>query len=512
MKPAQVKNLIATNIFKSGLGEIELYNQSFQEKTGAAYVLVKSARDRRLICIGDSIPTRLRGESKSLTFDGKPIQAKVCPLSHENAVALRSLFPWTAPLVVGLRTSFGAGDRLGIATPGHIRAFKGYAIFPVLAQQSIREMTRTQRSAEQVMDDATWAVLQEGYTGGFGSDADHLKTLEDIRSTVEAGFVGFTVDPSDHIVNRADAMSLGELEQAYKRLFATAAEAASFLTEYADQQFPVKGTQHSIVIKVRKDELLRLAVKYLPAVRHTITCYRELEKLFGDKPFDFEMSVDETETPTTPSAHFLVISELVKAGVKLTSLAPRFIGEFQKAIDYIGDLHEFRRQLREHVAIAEHFGGYKISVHSGSDKFSIFPIVGEETGGVFHEKTAGTSYLEALRIVSRRDPKLFREIVAFARPKFEGERFSYHVTTDMSKVPDAEKLSDGELERMLDENDSRQVLHITFGSVLTTKNDAGKYLFRERIYDLLHRHEEEYYQVLQTLFIKHLKAFKVPKK
>ncbi len=512
MKYAQVKKLITTNISKFGLGEIELYERSFQKKEGVAYVLAKSRRNRWLICIGDAIPSSLRGEPMLLTFDGEPIHAKVCPLSHENAVALRNLFPWAGPQVVGSKTSFGAGDRLGVATPGHIRTFKDYAIFPVLAQQSIREMTRTQRSAEQVMDDATWAVFQEGYTGGFGSDADHLKTLDDIRSTVAAGFVGFTVDPSDHIVNRADTMSLGELEQAYTQLFSTAAEAAGFLKEYADKEFLVKGEKRGIVIKMSKEELLRLAIKYLPAIRHTITSYRELQKLFGDRPFDFEMSVDETETPTTASAHFLVASELAKAGVQLTSLAPRFIGEFQKAIDYIGDLNEFRRQLREHVTIAEHFGGYKISVHSGSDKFSIFPIVGEETGGVFHEKTAGTSYLEALRIVSRRDAKLFREIVAFARPKFESERFSYHVTTDMSKVPDAEKLSDEDLERMLDENDSRQVLHITFGSVLTTKNDAGQYLFRNRIYDLLYRHEEEYYQALQSLFEKHLNAFKVPHK
>ena len=83
-----------------------------------------------------------------------------------------------APSLLGLETSLGLGDRLGLATPGHIRAVRGTCLGPILAQQSIREMERTNRTPDDVMDDATWGVLQEGWREGFGSDADHLDSHE----------------------------------------------------------------------------------------------------------------------------------------------------------------------------------------------------------------------------------------------------------------------------------------------------------------------------------------------
>ena len=93
-------------------------------------------------------------------------------------------------------------------------------------------------------------------------------------------------------------------------------------------------------------------------------------------------------------------SELLRLGVKFVSLAPRFVGRFEKGVDYIGDLALFEAELAQHAAVQKHFGNYKISIHSGSDKFSIYPLFAKYTEGKVHLKTAGTSYLEALRVMA----------------------------------------------------------------------------------------------------------------
>jgi hypothetical protein len=98
------------------------------------------------------------------------------PLGPRNAAALRDQLPWLKPRPLGLRTSAGLGDRMGLATPGHVRAIRAAgSVAPIFAQQSIREMTRTGRTPQQVMDDATWGIFQEGWQLGMGADAD-LKT------------------------------------------------------------------------------------------------------------------------------------------------------------------------------------------------------------------------------------------------------------------------------------------------------------------------------------------------
>ncbi|MCZ6775798.1 MAG: tagaturonate epimerase family protein, partial [Ignavibacteria bacterium] len=99
-------------------------------------------------------------------YGSEPI--KRCPLNHHNAMAIRQLFDFTKPVLIGIQNSIGLGDRLGLANPAHLRVVAGTNLKPILAQQSIRELERTHREAEDVMDAATWAVFQEGYRDGFG--------------------------------------------------------------------------------------------------------------------------------------------------------------------------------------------------------------------------------------------------------------------------------------------------------------------------------------------------------
>src|SRR5689334_17170094 len=107
----------------------------------------------------------------------------------------------SACTTLGLSPSFGFGDRIGLATPGHVEAMRraGEGIAPIFPQQSIREMARTGRSPQHVMDDALRGMRRAGWTGTTGADADHLKTTEDVDATAAVGFTFFTIDPSEHV-------------------------------------------------------------------------------------------------------------------------------------------------------------------------------------------------------------------------------------------------------------------------------------------------------------------------
>jgi hypothetical protein len=183
------------------------------------------------------------------------------------------------------------------------------------------------------------------------------------------------------------------------------------------------------------------------------------------------------------------------------SLAPRYVGDFEKGVDYIGDLSEFENSFAMHVAVAKTFGPYKLSLHSGSDKFSVYPIASRLAGDLVHLKTAGTSYLEALRAIAQVDPQLFREIAAFARERYPVDRASYHVSAEVEKAPDAGRLPDDELTALLDDFHAREILHVTFGSVLRHPD------FREPFFAALRGDEEVYYQALETHFGKHFAPF-----
>jgi len=124
-----------------------------------------------------------------------------------------------------------------------------------------------------------------------------------------------------------------------------------------------------------------------------------------------------------------------------------------------------------------------------------------------HLKTAGTSYLEALRAVARVDPALFREILAFAIEHYEEDKASYHVSADVNKVIRPDAVSDEELPDVLDQFDTREALHVTFGSVLTLRDAEGRSVFKDRLYAVLEANETEHYAALESHIVKHVTPF-----
>ena len=474
---------------------LDVYEASIAESEGVTYFLCRRGVEKFVGTVGEG---KLAGE-KVGELKGRPVI--VGRTDHANAGGLRAALPWTAPRCIGLAGSVGLGDRLGVATPGHIRAVRGSGLAAVLAQQSIREMTRTRRTPEEVMDCAAWGVFQEGFRDGFGADADHLQKKEDIDATVPAGFTMFTIDPGAFVDNTADSDPPAALAEKVGRLDMLRLDtgAAELMNRYVGRTFKLDGA------KVHFDEqtLLRAAAKYGNAVAHTVEMYRRLQGAARGE-YEVEVSVDETDSPTSPAEHYFFASELKRLGVQWVSMAPRFIGRFEKGVDYIGDLDAFGASFAEHVAVMKALGPYKISIHSGSDKFSIYPIAAELAGQYVHLKTAGTSYLEAVRAVATIDPGLFREILEFSHGRYEEDKATYHVSADPAKVPRAAGLKDDQLAGVLDLFDGRQLLHVTFGSVLTA--DGGK-RFRERILAALNQDEQTHYAILEKHLGRHVAPF-----
>jgi hypothetical protein len=479
------------------LSNLKIFPHSLVTWDGMECALAQTATGPQLVVLADPAgQSGFEGECSELA--GRTLLTG--PMTPKNAAALRSRFDWLRPGLLGLRTSAGMGDRIGLATPGHIRAVRktGGKVAPIFAQQSMREMARTGRTPQQVMDEAAWGIFQEGWLSGFGADADHLKTPENIDACLAAGYTFFTIDPSAHVDNRAESADLGELRELAESLPADLQPRASGLL---DTSYDVEGQR----VTFSEAVLFKAVVKYGKAIAHVASMYRHVVKAAGRHLFELEVSVDETDQPTSHAEHLYIAKELKRMGVQWVSLAPRFVGKFEKGVDYIGDLAAFETCIAGHAAIARQLGPYKISLHSGSDKFSIYPAAMRQTHSLVHLKTAGTSYLEALRTVAAFDADLLRDIYIFARQHYKADKASYHVSAELSRAPLPENVKNWT--GLLDQFNAREILHVTFGSVLTGKSASGQWLFHDRFVDLLRSHPEAYAANLEKHFIRHLKPF-----
>jgi hypothetical protein len=470
------------------------YPESQVSYEGATYWLERSADGaKRLVAVADD-ESAFRGFAGTTERTNGQVRL-VADTTPENAEALRSALPWLTPSRFGLHTSVGFGDRLGLATPGHVQALKtvGGPINPVFAQQSIREMGRCHRTPRNVLDDATWGAFQAGWTAPVGGDADHLEQLEDIDDTVAAGFVFYTLDPKAEVDPEAEHADAAVIQQKVEALDwpSLDSDLATFRKSYVGHRIDL---EHE-AIELDEESVVRAMAKYGPSLAHAMAMYRRL----GEKGIDCEVefAVDETDYPTKPAEHVVVVRELQRLGMEFISFAPRFVGRFEKGVEYIGDLDELQRDFEIHAEIARALGPYKLSLHSGSDKYSTYPLIAEATKGVVHLKTAGTSWAEALRVIAHNDPDLMREVLALALDSFEANRKSYHLSCDPTKIPPDP--TDDQVAQLMDRVDSRQVLHVGYGVILEE--------FGPRMYQVWNDNEEEHYRIIADHFVKHLTPF-----
>jgi hypothetical protein len=434
------------------------------------------------------------GESSvGATLDG--------PLTAKNAAAVRTHLPWLRPRPVGLATSAGVGDRLGLATPGHVAAFRvhGRGVFPVFAQQSIREMERLDRTPQQVMDAATFGCVEAGWDSVVGADADHITVTEDIDRCVDAGYPSFTLDPGTHVRKVADSVSedalddlpWGELED----------DKASLLRRYSELVVDLGEKS----LRVEPAEVVRAAARYGAAVAYVLEMYRHVHAR-ADRPIEIEIAVDETDEVTTYAEHVYWATEMRRLGMTWNGFAPRYIGDFEKGVEYIGDTKVLHDSLVTHSRIARALGPYKLSLHSGSDKFSIYGLVADATDRMVHLKTSGTSYMCALGVAADRAPELFREIYAVSREAYCGTRASYQVSARIDETPDAAQLPVEALGELLSRTDTRQLLHVGYGAVLT-RSGHGTSSLADSLRSLLSAEAPAYALALEDHLGRHLQPF-----
>jgi hypothetical protein len=285
--------------------------------------------------------------------------------------------------------SMGVGDRFGQEGCAQLRAFlaakqAGVAIAPVW-NKSNREHTLIGTRPDDVRSQADAAVKACGWDGPHFVDADHIG-MGNVDKFVQASDF-FTIDVADFIGKSSSDASLSSF----------VSEMAKFVGE-----LPIPGL--AAPIAVTPASLQEFAAKYLFAVEEAGRVYRHIEKAKGTGKFVTEVSLDETNSPQTPAEIFFLLAAIAREKIPAQTIAPKFSGEFLKGIDYVGDVQQFAREFSDDLAVLSHakklFGlpdALKLSVHSGSDKFSLYPIMHKalkEADAGVHLKTAGTTWLE----------------------------------------------------------------------------------------------------------------------
>ncbi len=285
--------------------------------------------------------------------------------------------------------SIGLGDRFSHQGVAQLRAIvkanqSGLDICPVW-NKSNREHIYVHSHPADVRKEADAAVATLGFTGKYFVDADHINLSTVAPFVATADF--FTLDVASFIGKESSTEDVN----------AFVASCAKYI---GDLKIP--GIGHPLVVT---DELLRIiASKFLAATKQAAEIYTFLKEEKGAENFVTEVSMDEVESPQTPVELLFILKMLADKGVPVQTIAPKFTGRFNKGVDYTGDLDQFAKEFEEDVLVLDYcvkeFGlpaEIKLSVHSGSDKFSIYPIMAavilKHDKGL-HVKTAGTTWLE----------------------------------------------------------------------------------------------------------------------
>lgn len=287
--------------------------------------------------------------------------------------------------------SMGIGDRFAHQGKAQLAAFVkakefGVDVAPVW-NKSNREHLIVHSEPPSVRAEADAAVTALGWTRPYFVDADHigLQTVDKFLRSSDF----FTIDVADFIGKPADDSAIREFVAAHAQLAGS---------------LRVPGIEGGLDVTTERIEAI--ARKYLHAVREAGKVYRHIEAAKGRDNFVAEVSMDETDQPQTPVELLFILAAIAREGITVRTIAPKFTGRFNKGVDYVGDLAQFEREFNDDLAVIAYAvnefalpADLKLSVHSGSDKFSIYPAIRRairRTGAGLHIKTAGTTWLEEL--------------------------------------------------------------------------------------------------------------------
>lgn len=285
--------------------------------------------------------------------------------------------------------SFGTGDRFGKQGKAQLKAIQeaeklGIQV-TLVWNKSNREHQTIKTHPESLRAEADEAIKSNGYTKPYFVDADHI-TLSTVNEFMPHSDF-FTLDVADFIGKKASNKSISDYVEKMKK--------------YAGKM-TIPGIQE--VFDAPASKIKEIAQKYLFAIQQAGLLYRHIESKKGKGNFITEVSMDEVENPQTPLEMFFILAAIAEEKIPASTIAPKFTGRFNKGVDYVGDINQFRTEFEQDLLVInyaiEEFGlpvDLKLSIHSGSDKFAIYPIMGElirkHDKGI-HVKTAGTTWLE----------------------------------------------------------------------------------------------------------------------
>ncbi len=490
---------IQQNISKTD-GDVYFYKNSVKKKGDAIISMIKHNHEHFLMIISlknSGLITKFSGD----VVDTPGIYSKKCVLNSHNAAVLKEEFPWTMPVSSkDYGITIGCGDRLGVAAPGHLAAIAKYDAFPILVQQSKKELKFTGRTYHKIIDDTVFHVFQAGYTNGYGADANDLKTISDINTAIAAGIPMITLNLIDKMNTPAMLWSDEKIIKEFDKLPQNIQENTK--DEYIDKTFTLSSTKIQFDIITAK----RCAIMYHKLIDFATEAYNHLVENCGDN-FDLELSIDEARFPTWIECHFYIINELSAKGVKIAAFAPHFVGSFKRGIDYDGNIDEFKEHFKGHFDIAKAYGNYKISIHSGSNKFKVYPLIGTLTDEHFHLKTSGGSWIEALRIIAEKDSSLYRfihnvisENISHIQKYYKNVKVNIEILNKISSVKDKDLLD------YMNNNDLKQILYMSYGILLDNE------ILRPLIFSILDDNEEYYHKHIKDTFIKYFEALEIPLK
>jgi len=287
--------------------------------------------------------------------------------------------------------SLGTGDRFGkqgIAQLQAVIAAKKLGVdISIIWNKSYREHTIIHTDPASVRTEADSAVQETGWTGEYYVDADHIN-IESVDLFIETSDF-FTLDVAD-----------------YTGIPASPADIDKFIAKYLPLCGVLTIPGIELPLEITEKKIRHAAERYLLAVQKAGEIYRKIEAAKGIDNFITEVSMDETDIPQTPEELLFILAAISDEGIPAQTIAPKFTGRFNKGVDYIGDLEKFEEDFNADLCViafaVDHFDlpdNLKLSIHSGSDKFSIYPIMGEairKYDAGLHVKTAGTTWLEEI--------------------------------------------------------------------------------------------------------------------
>jgi hypothetical protein len=337
--------------------------------------------------------------------------------------------------------TFGVGDRFAHQGQAQLRAILrareiGIDVYPVW-NKSNREHLLIQSKPDDIRVEADSAVVALGWKGAYYVDADHI-SLKTVDPFIQASNF-YTIDVADYTGKPADPDTI-----------------ESFVKEVGRSAgFSIPGIEQPLAVS--NGDLRAAASKFLLAVQEAGRIYRYIETKKGRDNFVTEVSVDETDTPQNPVELLLILAMIAREGIPAQTVAPKFTGRFNKGVEYVGDIAQFEKEFAEDLSVIAFAirefrlpETVKLSVHSGSDKFWLYPIINrliKKQDAGLHVKTAGTTWLEEIKGLAESGGEglaIAKEIYAQSYERFTELTAPYSavIDVDRGKLPSAKAVAE----------------------------------------------------------------------